>query len=215
MGYPRFYKEKIRPMTELLRFPQPDGSTKVIDPTTGNMTFENVPKPVEPTGTPFGRPHDDLVFQNVQAPADDKPFRIKEGTAEEIRVNADAPKAPEPDMVSQQAAAATEKQKAPEYPPGTPELQSLLRLDFKERSRAMKLYQGAIDAWGRMPQLGTVLDTFDKLDRYFEGLAAFKELLLAVAVSPDEFMRWSKNVDDNEFASLFFIYVTRFSLGEA
>lgn len=197
-------------MPDLLRYPQSDGSTKVIDPATGETTFEN-----KPVTTPFGKPN----VRTVELPGEPVPngFTVPAGTVDDLVTNGDvAAAAPKPDMVSQQVREADRKTDPPPgYPAGSPELQSLLRLEFRQRSRAMKLFQAAIDAWNRMPQLGTQLDTPDKLDRYFEGLAAFDDLLAVVAVNSDAYRSWQKNVDDSTMANLFFAYVARFGLGES
>lgn len=192
-------------MPDLLRFPQPDGSTKVIDPTTGETTFEN-----KPTAMPFGKP----TVKTVELPGEPVSNGFK--ASPEITEEARQASLPQPDMTQQMAAHAEAKKAGPmPYPAGSPELQSLMKLDFRQRSQAMRLFQGAIDAWRKMPSAGTNLDDTDKMDRYFGALAAFDDVLLLVAVNPDAYRSWQKSVDDSVFADLFFAYVGRFGLGEA
>jgi len=192
-----------------LRYPQPDGRVRIVDSDSGEtLRFD---QKADPISAPFGRNGDPEPLV-VELPADDKPFKLPEGTTEQARVQAQ----PSPDMNEQMVAQADRKKAGPpEYPAGSPELRSLLRLPFRERSQAMRLYQGAIDAWNNMPTLGTSLDTSDKLDRYFGALAAFDDMLFLVAVNPDAYRSWQRSVDDSIFAELFFVYVARFGLGEA
>lgn len=192
-------------MPDLLRFPQPDGSTKVIDPTTGDTTFEN-----KPAAMPFGKP----TVKTVGLPGEpvSNGFKATPDITEEARQAS----LPQPDMTQQLANHAEAKKEGPApYPVGSPELQSLMRLDFRQRAKAMRLFQAAIDAWRNMPAAGTSLDDADKMDRYFGALAAFDDVLLLVAVNPDAYRSWQRGVDDSMFADLFFAYVARFGLGEA
>lgn len=205
---------------ELLRFPQPDGTTKVINPSNGESWYEGetvdveadppqeeAPQAVEPV--PFGRSTD---IVHLPDPA---PEPVKQPTKLVTQGEADD-KRPTPDMTAQLNQQA-EKAKAPppEYAPGSPELINMLKLPFKRRAAAMRTYQAAIDAYRAMPQVGTALDTPDKLERYFSALDAFDEFLVTVSANPAAYRSWVETHEDNEFGDLFFTYIGRFSLGEA
>lgn len=186
-------------MSDLLRYPQPDGSTKVIDPATGDISFEN---------KPVGRSGDEVI--NLPEPKPEPEAYKTLGEAAKER--------PQPDAV-EELAAQQDKRKGDgrlEFPPGCPEFQSILRLDYRSRANAMILYQAAVDAWQKLPQAGTILDTSDKIKRYWDSMATFDDLLMAVAVSPQEYRQWQRAVqDDSVIANAFFAYVSRFGLGES
>lgn len=188
-------------MPDFLRFPEPDGSTKVINPETGAVWVEGIPDEV-PKAAPRTAPF--AVAEPESATVVELPTTRGE----------EAKKAREPDGAEQMTAEA-DRRTPRAYPAGSPELRNLLRLPFKTRGQAMRLYQAAIDAWNKMPVSGTELDTTDKLERYFGALEAFDDFLACVAVSEPAYRSWVSAVDDGVFGELFAAYITRFGLGEA
>lgn len=184
-------------MSDVQRFPKPDGSVLVVDPNTGESWTEgsadSAPKD-GPRESPFGTPNKPATV--VELPkSEDKP----------------APKPPKQDVTAEMASEAARTTVA--YPAGSPDLLSVLRLPFAKRAKAMRLYQEAIDTWQKMPTTG-LLDTADKLERYFNGLVAIDNFLECVAANPQAYRNWVENVEDAVFADLFFAYVTRVGLGE-
>jgi len=189
-------------MSDFLRFPEPDGRTKVINPETGETWFEGEPDDApkaDPRVVPFASPN--KAVETVESP---------------FLTNEDVAKArPEPDTTEQLATETVRAAEPLAYPVGAPELRSLLRLPFKRRANAMRLYQLALDAWNKMPANGTNLDSPDKLERYFGALQAFDEFLESVAANSVAYRSWVDTVDDGTFGELFFAYITRFGLGES
>lgn len=195
-------------MSDLQRFPKADGSVLVVNPENGSSWTEAAPDdgPKDgPRATPFAKP--------VSQPA-------KAGDVVELKpsysTNGDVAKAaPEQDQVEQLVHEADRKEDRFPFPSGAPELRNLLRLPFKKRAAAMELYQNALKSWNNMPANGTVLDSPEKVKRYYDALDAFNEFLLNVAVSEDAYEAWVASVDDGTFGKLFFAYISRFGLGEA
>lgn len=206
------------------RYPQPDGTIKVINIDTGESFIEGVDTDKvndAPRSAPFGTPAQ--AAKAVELPAekqeDPQAKELAELRAEVARARAQelAAKKAElaPDMAAQLSAEADRQAEPVRYPAGSPELKSLLRLPFRQRATAMQLYQSAIDAWNNMPSLGTDLDTPDKLERYFGALSAFDDFLECVAANKSAYRSWVESTDDSVFGALFFAYVSRFGLGEA
>lgn len=189
-----------------LKYPQPDGRVRVVDSDSGEtLRFD------QNVSTPFGRGGDPEPRVVELPESSTGSFGVPAGTAEEARVQTVA----KPPDMTEQLSNEAERQKPQQYPVGAPELKSLLKLPFRQRARAMALYQAAIDAWNAMPQGDTVMDTPDKLERYFNALGAFDDFLGLVAVNKAAYDSWVAVNDDGTFGELFFAYIVRFGLGEA
>lgn len=212
----------------LMRFPQPDGRVKVIDPGTGEVTFEEAtveeaPKPdTEPS--PFDRMRSASTADVVHLPEPKQEAEPETKLVEAVAAAKDQyltqgeaqAKLPQPDTTEKLATEASRKSDPLPYPVGAPEFREVLRLPRTKRAQIMKLYQNALDKWNRMPALGTALDTSDKLERYFEATVAFEQVLEGVAISPEAFRSWAEGdgADDKILLQTFFAYITRTGLGE-
>lgn len=154
---------------------------------------------------------------NEKEESDRSPFGTVVKREDSPAVKPDEPK-PAPhkqDKVEELRNEADRATSTPQYPVGAPELTSIIRLPFKERAQAMRLYQAAMEELTKVPANGTALDTPDKLERYFNALSAFDDFLVTVAVNKRSYIQWVKQNDDEAFGALFLAYVTRFGLGEA